>query len=211
MMTMRSSGAACLVGLWVAACADPGGPAAVELQPAPLISAALASGAAADEPDPVVTLIGYSGDLCPPGSLMFDGGLMYSTQPNERIKRATKQRCDIQMTVSVPPGRELQQPVICSEAYAYKALTAPAELSYAIGDREVPSTRAIPGPRDAEQQCDTLNLVAADCDDPSNPRTVNFTIGIGVDVPAGNAVQLVMIDAMLSPRYGTVWSSCGAR
>lgn len=157
---------------------------------------------------PEVQLLGYSGALCPEGSMSLDAGTLSATgRVREPVSEAEAQTCTIELSVTVPAGRTFSNPVFCSDLWSEQNLPAPLRFRYAVaGGEPFETERMVFDTSHQQDACDTAFVTGPTCS--AEPQTIPVTIELAADVPADNMVVLTWLNVDLTEASGAEWSSC---
>ena len=161
---------------------------------------------------PTVEMLGYSGDLCPADSLLFDAvDGSFGVLPASETSGI--QRCEMSFKVTVPPGLRFRNPAFALIGVTYRETEEVSgsriTITYAMGSEPQSSHHFVLGPADGiggyYQLIDTPR-VTTECNDGCEPREIDLQVKITMDTPEGAYASFAGFNADLE--YGVEWATC---
>lgn len=158
-------------------------------------------------PPPVaaVRLVGYSGELCPAGSLSIEEGVVHGERQEPSIDER-KKTCTIQLSVAVPAGKRFN-PASFYLNLATELDELPITFSASIaGKSPIAETRTF-DPSGSTQKYD-MGLNGSACGASSGSIELPLTLELSTLMPAGETLNRLVIKAPLDGKAGTIWWDC---
>lgn len=157
---------------------------------------------------PEVRMLGFAGSLCPAdGALFSDNGQLFGELSVPATSRAP-QTCTIRLEVTLPPGRKVDTPTVCTIFQTKLANTSTTlTVSYATPGRKPVRAQHVVTNQTVGGSCDALPWSADACSDPTKATKLPITIEVTGRLQPGDALGWSSLDATLAEPT-TTWSTC---
>ncbi|HTU59811.1 MAG TPA: DUF4360 domain-containing protein [Polyangiales bacterium] len=158
-----------------------------------------------------VSLTGYTGSLCPEGSMDFSDsdGAFGISHVGEVLG---KQRCEIGLAVKVPAGYRFRRPIFIVRGFALRETESvrPAfiTMSYAMAGEPMSSQHPVSGLLDGDYftLLDTPEIGVPECSAECESADLELRVDIEVDSPEGTLLSIDSIECQ--HELGVEWTTC---